>query len=154
PEHWASYTPPPTQAESAPVGFAGGVRGPARPPSQGPSLAKFIADNGGIADSSGDVTALGGDQWHVGKAYQRRLIGTQQPDDVATRAWEAGYFPQHDAPPTTNQLYDALGEEFRGRALYSRHPDLDALRRFDGANAAEERAYYGGDPADVPSPEQ
>lgn len=154
PEQWATYEPPPiTETEPRIVGFAGRASGPAQAPSQGPSLLKFIADNGGIADESGDVTALGGDQWHVGKPYQRRLIGTQQPDDVALRAWEAGYFPPGSERPSVNDLYDAIGGELRGRARYSRDADPAAQQRFNRANAEEERAYYGGDPGDLPDPD-
>lgn len=154
PESWASYVPPPVEAEAAPVGFAGRARGPARPPSQGPSLLKFIADTGGIDDTAGDVAAMGGDRWHVGRAYQPKLIGHVQPDYVAQKAWEAGYFPQAPEPPAINDLYDAIGQELRGKALYARPADQASLDRFHRANADEELAYRGGDPADLPSPEQ
>jgi len=152
PEQWASYPPPAAEAEAAPVGFAP-PRGPARAPSQGPSLLKFIADTGGIADDGGEVSAMGGDQWHVGKPFQAKLTGVNAPDDVAQKAWEAGYFPGAEAAPPTNALYDAMGDELRGRALYARSADPAALDRFNAVNAAEERAYRGGDSADVPHPD-
>ena len=155
PEQWASYAPPDAvpEAPSSPVGFAGGARGPARAPSQGPSLLKYIADNGGISDEGGEISAMGGDRWHVGKPYQRQLTGVMDPEDAAQKAWEAGYFPRLDGPPPVNGLYDAMSDELRGRALYAREADPGAMDRFNRANAAEELSYRGGNPADAPSPD-
>lgn len=153
PEQWASYTPPALEAETAPVGFAGGVRGPAKPPSRGPSLLKFLADNGGVSDQGGEISAIGGDKWHVGKPFQRPLTGVLNPEDAAQQAFERGYFPQRSEAPSANELYDAMGQEMRGKALYARDADPAGLQRYQAAQAAEERAYRGGDPMDVPHPE-
>ena len=141
----ASFGAPPT----APV------RGPAKAPSRGKSLAKFIADGGGIRDTGGDVGAMAGQDWNKGKAFQRGLIGNgPDADEWALRAWEAGYFPQYRDRPTANQLLDALSDEMRGRPTYAREADPGAAQRFAAREASEEIAYYGGDPADLPTPEQ
>jgi len=150
PADWASATPP---ARGAEIERAMGRRAPSREPSRGKSLNKFIADNGGIRDR-GDVQGMGGGDWHKGKAYQRGLVGDgADADEWALRAWEAGYFPQHQSRPTANELLDAIGEEIRGRPRYAREADprvMDRMRRFD---EAEEMNYRGGSADDLPDPD-
>lgn len=143
-------TPPPfTAPVQAPA------RGPAKAPSRGKSLAKFIADGGGIRDTGGDVGAMAGRDWNKGKAFQRGLIGNgPDADEWALRAWEAGYFPQYRDRPSANQLLDALSDEMRGRPTYARGADEGAAQRFAAREASDEMAYYGGDSADLPTPEQ
>lgn len=148
----------PNPAEGAAPGAgqaAGPVRGPATAPSRGPSLLQFISKTGGLDDLGGDVAAMGGDQWHAGKPFTRNLIGNHSADDMAMKAWEAGYFPELSARPTIDDLHDAIGAELRGSPRYSANRQFDqgAQDRFDGRNAADEAIYRGhtGDPA--PSPD-
>lgn len=174
PKSWESYAPPPmdatAQPERGPVGFAGAPRGPERPPSRGASLLEFIARNGGVADREGELAARNLDLWHTVKPFRPRLIARTaepsmlaepgkpawftDPEAVAQRAYEAGYFPDRQEAPSPRELYDAMQGEYRGRALYARQPDPAAQQRFDRREAADELAYRGGDPADLPSPEQ
>ena len=173
PQAWASYEPPAFDVTAAPergpVGFAGG-RGPAKAPSRGQSLGDYVADRGGISDLEGDAAALGLDMWHAGRPFRRRLITDPSqaplpgqdgqpawyvhPEAVAQRAWEAGYFPELADAPTPEQLLHALSEEMRGRFRYAREADAGAQGRFDARAAADELAYRGGDPADLPDPDQ
>lgn len=173
PDNWTSWEPPPVSAPEPPasqVGFAPQrSAGPARAPGKGPSMLKAIADDGGILDMQGEVTAMGGDKWHLGRPGQAKLIASPsrasgmfdsanhwslQPEAVAQRLWEKGYFPGREAPPEVNELYDAMGDELRGRALYNRAADPAAQTRFERANANEELSYRGGDVEDVPHPDQ
>lgn len=150
PADWASAMPP---ARGAEIERVMSRRAPSREPSRGKSLNKFIADNGGIRDR-GDVQNMGGGEWHKGKAYQRGLMGDgADADEWALRAWEAGYFPQHQTRPTANELLDAIGDEIRGRPRYAREADprvMDRLRQFD---EAEEMNYRGGPADDLPEPD-
>ncbi len=101
-------------------------------PSQslGPTLMQFIAKEGGIVDTGGDLKAMGADAWHRGKPGQRRLLRDQGelledggfgeneygPDAWAQRAWEAGYFPEFgDQRPSANDLLEAISEGVAGR---------------------------------------
>ena len=146
-------------------------RAPAKAPSQGKSLAKFIADGGGVLDDGGDLAAMGGADWSKGKPYQRSLIAKgkdaqvplpgqpaqyqpagQGADEWAQRAWEAGYFPQWKDRPTTRELFDAIGDELRGKPRYARDISQELTDRLARRDQAEEMIYRGGgDPP--PSPE-
>lgn len=148
PGAWDSHLPP----EEAAVASAAKVRGPAKAPSQGPSLAKFIADGGGIKGADGEIKAMDAERWHLGKAFQRKLIGNgDSADGWAQRAQEAGYFPKSGPRPTEQDLLDAVSAEMRGNPRYAREADQGAMDRFDGRNAADELAYRGGDPHDAPT---
>jgi len=125
--------------------------GPSRAPPQGPSLLKHIADNGGIKDEGGEISNMDGDKWHVGKAFQRPLIGNKDGvDGWRVRAHEAGYF-QGEEPPSSDEFYDAIASNLRGNKTYARGADPGAADRFANRNAMDEQAYR--DP-NGPSPEQ
>lgn len=93
-----------------------------------PSLLEWITKNGGIEDVGGDIASMGGNEWHKGKPFRKRLIrspndpgflpsaqeNANSPDELALRAWEAGYFPDATERPDVNALLDAIGEELRG----------------------------------------
>lgn len=130
-------------------------RGPARAPSRGKSLLKFISEGRGITDAADELAAMDAPQWHKGKAYARPLAGDGASlDDWALKAWEEGYFPQHQSRPSERELLDAIRQELRGKPIYARQADQAAQTRFDAREAFDELAYRGGDPADLPTPEQ
>jgi len=147
PGAWDSDFPP-----DGAVRLAQPARGPAKAPTRGPSLAKFIADGGGMKDAGGDLAAADAQAWHKGKAYQKPLIGDgASADDWALKAWEAGYFPELTERPTERQLLDALRTELRGKPRFARDADPAAQQRFEARNAADEAAYRGGyEPAPRP----
>lgn len=120
-------------------------RGPAEAPSQGKTLNQFVAENGGLHDAGGDLAAVGLDRWHVGRPYQRPLIseGGGGLDDMAVRAWERGYFPGREAPPTDEELFHAMSDELRGRPTFAREADEAAAQRHLGREADEEAIYRG-----------
>lgn len=112
----------------------------------GPSLLDFIASKGGVEDRGGDLKSLGADKWHRGKPGKKKLLrpisetaalpgmGKLESsgyglDDMALRAWEAGYF-QGEERPSPNDLLDAIGEELGGKPRYAedRTGQTDAMR--------------------------
>ena len=120
----------------------------------GPSLLEWIAARGGIEDGGGDIASMGGDAWHKGKRFTRKLIRPSDDarqasmlgdapasghghDDTLQAAIEAGYFPElkrdHTGPvdgttfadkPNTQHLLDAIQGEIHGTPRYSH----DAVR--------------------------
>ena len=113
---------------------------------QGPSLLEFIARRGGIDDAGGDIASMGGDRWHRGAPFRKRLIrnvdkgqasmlGAAQrdtaPEDVLRATIEAGYFPElvgreadsYADALDNNVLLDAIGAELRGDARYASEVD-------------------------------
>jgi hypothetical protein len=131
PEAFVSTVPPnerPTVRQSL---EAAAKKGPAKPPSQGKSLLKFIADGGGIKDDGGELAAMDAQLWNRGKAFQRRLTGdADTADGWGMKAWEAGYFPELTERPTPRQLLDAIDAEMRGKPRYAREADRGASDRY------------------------
>ena len=152
PADWENSIPPSASGASAAEKFAKAA--PAKA-SQGKSLAKFIADAGGIKGADHEISVMDGELWHHGKAYQRKLIGNGDSlDGHAMRAWEAGYFPEFTERPTPRDLLDALDAEFRGKPRYTREIDPRHADRIARHDQAAEMVYRGGLSEDVPSPEQ
>lgn len=148
-DQWASSAPD----NAAAVQAAQKVRGPANAPTQGKSLAKFIADGGGVRDPGGEFAAMDAQLWNKGKAFQRRLIGEGgAAEDWAQRAWEQGYFPDLTEAPTEQQLREAIRAELAGKPRYARAPEEGAAQRYAAREAADEMVYRGG-PNNAPSPE-
>lgn len=148
PGAWDSEVPP-TGIEGA---ERAATKGPAKAPSRGASLAKYIADNGGLTDTGGDLAAMDATRWHKGKAFQKPLIGKGGgADDWAVRAWEKGYFTG-DQPPTQAELLSAIKRELSGKPIYAREADEAAAERFARREAAEEALYRGGY-NDAPTPD-
>jgi hypothetical protein len=116
----------------------------------GPSLLDWISKQGGIEDLGGDIAAMGGDRWHRDAKFRRKLIrpgggmedmlGGQQnantPDELALRAWEAGYFPEMADRPDVNTLLNAIDDELRGTPRHAQEPEGSATN--DIRAAAEE----------------
>jgi hypothetical protein len=137
---------------------ASAPRGPARAPSQGLSVLRYIAKNGGITDDRGEMSARDAQTWHVGKPFMPKLIGNGgSADDWGVKLQEAGYLPPGDRP-SERDVYGLVDRELSGNPvhpIYSQQPDAAAMDRFLNRNAFGERAAWeanhGGD---VPSPEQ
>jgi len=118
----------------------------------GPSLLDFIAKNGGVEDRGGDIASMGGDKWHREKSFRKKLIKPHDEaqttfipgqkhanslDDMAQRAWEAGYLPEFTERPTTAQFLDVIGQELRGKP---RHLPQGANQTAETRQAAQELA--------------
>lgn len=124
---------------------ANAVRARSKPASTGPTLLEWVAKQGGVEDRGGDIAAMGGKDWHRQKAFRRKLIretAADQPsmlgedgqqnsntlDEMALRAWEAGYFPEFTERPTVNEMLDVIGAELRGQARFARTVEADDTR--------------------------
>lgn len=119
----------------------------------GPSLIDFVRSAGGIDDIGGDLAAIGfGKTKGASKKGQIKLIrksrdevqaaqgasllgadgqqNTNTPDELAMRAWEAGYFPNLSERPDVNAPLDALAEGNSGRHRYANDDtnDNDQIR--------------------------
>lgn len=88
---------------------------------QGPSLAQFIAAQGGIADEGGEFAAIDADAGRRGKHRITRKEGGITAGDMAQRAVEAGYFVDRAAEATVDgpSLIEALRAELGGKPRYA-----------------------------------
>lgn len=122
-------------------------------------LASFVRAQGGVADFRGELKAAGlsnamrkGDDFAGGENRLGRLIDDESGstlDDMAQRAWEAGYFPDHFERPTVDEFVTALGDTYRG-VNRTFHPDdfgeIDAFNAARDQRFAVERARQDGAP--------
>jgi len=96
------------------------------------SLLQWIKENGGIYDYGGELKAMGiTSRTNPGLLRKNRTRESGQ-DDVALRAWEAGYFIGEERP-TVNDLLDLIDREAGGEKVYSEH-ELDKIAEIDYAN--------------------
>jgi len=122
-------------------------------------LAAYVREQGGVADFRGELKAAGlsnaarkGDDFVGGENRLGRLLNDENGstlDDMAQRAWEAGYFPDHDQRPTVDEFVTALGDTYRGVNRTFRPDDyaeLDAYGAARDQRFAVERAKQEGAP--------
>ena len=116
----------------------------------GKSLLDFIAAKGGIEDRGGNVAAMGGDKWHVGKVGKRKLLKAyndaqgnmlgssgSNPNSISNlldAAISEGYFPELLAMRENGEkiddrvLLDAIGQELGGSPVYPEAAKVDNVR--------------------------
>jgi hypothetical protein len=110
------------------------VEGGAPKPKGVKTLTQFIADSGGLVDFSGELANKGINNrarpGFVRKERKRAQTegGGMALDDAAYHAWEAGYFPDHDARPSLGEFIDALADDFFKIRPVLRVQDRDAYR--------------------------
>lgn len=99
---------------------------------RGQSLLEFLADNGGVVDTGGELAAMGAGAFNRpsqgGRRGARPVIRTEGgnafgSDYAAQRAVEAGYLPEGS---DGNALFEAMREEIAGRPVYSASYARDA----------------------------
>jgi len=96
------------------------------------SLLQWIKETGGIYDYGGELKAMGiTNRTNPGLLRKNRTRESGQ-DDVALRAWEAGYFIGEERP-TVNDLLDLIDREAGGEKVYSQF-ELDKLDEINYAN--------------------
>ena len=96
------------------------------------SLLQWIKETGGIYDYGGELKAMGiTSRTNPGLLRKNRTRESGQ-DDVALRAWEAGYFIGEERP-TVNDLLDLIDREAGGEAVYSQF-ELDKFDEINYAN--------------------
>lgn len=122
-------------------------------------LAAFVREQGGVADFRGELKAAGlsnaprkGDDFVGGENRLGPLLnddGGATLDDMAQRAWESGYFPDHATRPTVDEFVTALGDTYRGVNRTFRPDDFAEIDAFNAARdqrLAVERARQEGAP--------
>lgn len=122
-------------------------------------LAAFVRAEGGVADFRGELKAAGlsnaprkGDDFAGGENRLGPLLNDESGsslDDMAQRAWEAGYFPDHATRPTVDEFVTALGDTYRGINRTFRPDDFAEIDAFNAARdqrLAVERARQEGAP--------
>ena len=122
-------------------------------------LAAFVREQGGVADFRGELKAAGlsnaarnGDDFVGGENRLGLLLndeGGASLDDMAQRAWEAGYFPDHAERPSIDEFVTALGDTYRGVNRTFRPDDFAEIDAFNAARdqrLAVERARQEGAP--------
>lgn len=95
---------------------SGKLKAPETPnkPVKPTSLMQFIAKNGGIKDTGGDLKAMGLEKKFIlryGKLVRKNGLS---PDEIALRAWEEGYFGSNTETgerPSINDLYELMERE-------------------------------------------
>lgn len=92
----------------------------------GLSLLEYIAQNGGLKESGGELKAMDADKWHREKPGRRKLVREDgvSLDDMALSAWENGYFGYGTDRPTVNDLLDKIREELAGQKIYAQTPEV------------------------------
>ncbi|WP_137871043.1 hypothetical protein [Sphingopyxis sp. 2PD] len=122
-------------------------------------LAAYVRSEGGVADFRGELKAAGlsnaprkGDDFAGGENRLGPLLNDESGsslDDMAQRAWEAGYFPDHATRPTVDEFVTALGDTYRGINRTFRPDDFAEIDAFNAARdqrLAVERAKQEGAP--------
>jgi hypothetical protein len=112
------------------------------------TLTSFLARNRGVVDDGGDLAKIEDKATRPGlqrrdtrgPADQENMFGRPEIDNdldsAAQRAWEAGFFPEHQTRPTKQDLLDALDDEARGNVRY-RPEDEEAAAAFRDAHDME-----------------
>lgn len=121
-------------------------------------LVGWLRTQGGIRESRGDLAHLGIDnaprniEFAKSEGFLGKLVRDDGMDieDAAVRAWEQGWFPDMDAPPTAAEFMDALDATHKGGSGRIFHPDdfetLDAYRAAQRDRNAIEQAEQEGRP--------
>jgi hypothetical protein len=107
------------------------VEGGAPKPKGVKTLTQFLHDQGGLADIGGELAHLGiTNRTRPGFVRARDIYGKGGLgyDEAALRAWEDGYFPHHDKPPSINEFLEALGDDFHKTRAVLKAGDQDAYR--------------------------
>lgn len=129
-------------------------------PRKGPiDLVGFVRSQGGMRDEAGELTAAGlsnaarkGDDFTQAESRLGPVIdneGGAAIEDMAQRAWNEGYFPELDRPPTPQEFIAAVDDTYRGVGRRFRPQDEAEIRSFEGARdqrLAVERAQQEGAP--------
>lgn len=127
---------------------------------RGPAdLVTFARAQGGLRDEGGELAASGitnaprkGEDFTGGENRLGRLVDQERGlpvEDMAQRAYNEGYFPELDRPPTNQEFLAALDDTYRGVGRRFRPEDEGQIQAFEGARDqryAVERARQEGAP--------
>lgn len=126
---------------------------------KGPAdLVTFTRSLNGIRDEGGELSAAGisnaarkGEDFAGGENRLGKLVNPEglTIEEAAERAYQEGYFPELDAPPTNAEFIAALDDTYRGVGRRFRPQDEAQIQAFEGARdqrLAVERARLEGAP--------
>ncbi|WP_263588421.1 thermonuclease family protein [Sphingopyxis sp. GC21] len=127
---------------------------------RGPAdLVTFARAQGGLRDEGGELAASGitnaprkGEDFTGGENRLGRLVDQERGlsvEDMAQKAYNEGYFPELDRPPTNQEFLAALDDTYRGVGRRFRPEDEGQIQAFEGARdqrLAVERARQEGAP--------
>lgn len=116
-------------------------------PKRGPlDLVTWLRSQGGVRPEGGELAGIdngarAGMDFAGGEQRLGKLVNPEgmSYDDAAWRAWEAGYFPTHQEPPTTAEFLDALHGTYRGDNRVFRPEDAAEIDAFN--RTRDERQY-------------
>lgn len=121
-------------------------------------LVGWLRTQGGIREDRGNLAHLGisNGPRNLDFAKSEGFLGKlvrddgMTIDDAAVRAWEQGWFPDYDAPPSSAEFLDALDATHKGGSGRVFHPEdyetLDAYNAAQTQRNAVERADQEGRP--------
>lgn len=98
------------------------------------TLTQWISKQGGLWDDRGELAARGiTNKARPGFVRTNRKTSTNPTggwdlDDIAYRAWEAGFMPGHAERPNADDLLDLLQDDFFKRRMVVREADRDSVR--------------------------
>lgn len=128
------------------------MRAPDKAERKGKSLLDFIASRGGIIDQGGDIAAMGGNDWHKGKAFRRKLIRQTEErkvlgrleDQSIERTIEAARDAGYDVDETN--FLDRVGQELRGQSVWANETQTESetTRVRDAAEDLRRMLMNGG----------
>lgn len=102
---------------------------------KGTGLTEFVIKGGGIIDEGGDIRVI------IGRAKDRPALinqNGQRLDDVALKAWEAGYLPEFSERPTAQEFLDVLrGDYDRTSRRFGQTIDDEARTHFEAERNLE-----------------
>lgn len=126
---------------------------------RGPAdLVTFARTLNGIRDEGGELTATGisnaarkGDDFAGAENRLGKLVNAEgmSIEEAAQRAYDEGYFPELDRPPTRQEFIAALDDTYRGVGRRFRPDDEAEIQNFEGARdqrLAVERSRQEGAP--------
>lgn len=130
---------------------------------RGPAdLVTFTRSLNGIRDEGGELTAAGisnaarkGEDFAGGENRLGRLVNNENGlsiEEAAQRAYDEGYFPELDRPPTRQEFVAALDDTYRGAGRRFLPEDEAEIQAFGGARdqrlAVEQSRQEGAPLAD------
>tara|TARA_R110002124_G_scaffold287106_2_gene470478 strand:+ start:1375 stop:5913 length:4539 start_codon:yes stop_codon:yes gene_type:complete len=109
-------------------------------------LVSWVRARGGLVDDGGTAATKGGDLTAMGMNNGPRQMdfaqndvrmgplinneGGSSLDDMAQRAWEEGFFPDHIERPTVDEFLEAMGDTHSGSNRRFMQDDFEEVDRF------------------------
>lgn len=93
----------------------------AKMPKKPETLLSFIKNNGGIKDDGGELKSIGIDSKTRPGLINNKAGNTL--DEAALKAWEQGYFPEHQTRPDIDTLLTAIRDDYSGNRMVVRQSD-------------------------------